>query len=288
MPNTLFDKIKHLNPNGDEFWYARELKKILEYGEWRNFEKIIEKAKIACHQSKNLIKSNFVEVNKIVETGISSKKLADFKLSRYACYLIAMNGDSSKPVIAQAQTYFAQQTRKQELAEEQVTLEARKELRDQERISYSNYDRALEEIEIKDSKVAQLTSQGDKALFTKKTSQIKREFGIKRKEPLADYLHPVALAGRTLAREMTLEALNREEINSYQDAKTYHLGHNSKVREALVSSNMHPENFPKMLKVSAPKKLFDLEVEAVEVENTLNQIVNSNNNRQIDLFDGSE
>lgn len=288
MANTLFDKIKHIDAeNKSEFWLARELMPLLEYTNWQNFHKIIEKAKIACQQSKNLIEMNFIEVSKIVETGISTKEILDYELTRYACYLIAMNGNSSKPVIAQAQSYFAEQTRKQEQAQEQnqESLDNRKKLRDKERVSYRDYDNALEQIDIKDSKVAILTSQGDKALFTKKTSVIKLEFGIKKKgEPLADYLHPVPLAGRTLARLMTGEALARDEIQSYEQAKKIHTGHNLKVREAMVESNMYPESFSKMERVSPPKKSTNSDENLLELQEM--QAINTDqNNQQNDLFE---
>ena len=103
-----------------EYWYARELQQILEYKEWRNFNKVLERAKIACENSGFDVESDFVEVNKIVEAGATTKKINDYKLTRYACYLIAQNGDPRKEVIALAQTYFAIQTRKQELRKENI------------------------------------------------------------------------------------------------------------------------------------------------------------------------
>ena len=114
---SLFESIKHINEYGQEFWYARELQKALDYTEWRNFFKVIEKAIVACENSANSSHDHFVEVNKIVEAGASSKPIEDYELSRYACYLIVQNGDSRKKVIALGQTYFAVKTRQQELIE---------------------------------------------------------------------------------------------------------------------------------------------------------------------------
>lgn len=119
MPQTesIFENIKHISEDGSEFWYARELQTALEYSEWRNFKKVIEKAKISCENSANDVKSNFVEVNKKVRVGAGNREIDDVKLSRYACYLVVQNGDPQKEVIALGQTYFAVRTRQQELAE---------------------------------------------------------------------------------------------------------------------------------------------------------------------------
>ena len=121
--NNSFESIKHIDEYGNEYWFARELQKILEYKEWRNFIIVIDKAKAACLNSNEIVEDHFVDVNKMVKIGSStSRELNDYKLSRYACYLIAQNGDSRKKVIALAQTYFAVQTRKQELSETEYRL----------------------------------------------------------------------------------------------------------------------------------------------------------------------
>lgn len=120
--NQTFESIKHIDDNNMEFWYARELSVVLEYKEWRNFNKVLERAKIACENSGFDVESDFVEVNKIVEAGATTKKINDYKLTRYACYIIAQNGDPRKEVIALAQTYFAVQTRKQEITEKEYSM----------------------------------------------------------------------------------------------------------------------------------------------------------------------
>lgn len=112
---SLFESIKHINEYGEEFWYARELQRALESTEWRNFFKVISKSMTACENSENMVSDHFVDVNKIVEAGATSKPVDDYELSRYACYLIVQNGDSRKKVIALGQTYFAVKTRQQEL-----------------------------------------------------------------------------------------------------------------------------------------------------------------------------
>ena len=118
-----FDDIKHLTEDGDEFWYARELQKVLEYTEWRNFSKVIEKSKIACSNSGIEVDDHFVEVNKMVDIGSGTEReVSDYELSRYACYLIMQNGDPRKEIIALGQTYFAIKTRQQEVIENYDSL----------------------------------------------------------------------------------------------------------------------------------------------------------------------
>ena len=131
-----FESIKHVNENGAEFWYARELQTVLEYTEWRNFENVIEKAKISCENSRNNVPDHFVDVNKTIAMPKSAQKdIQDYRLSRYACYLIVMNGDPRKEVVAVGQPYFAVKTRQQELvegydrlSEEQKRLAIRREM----------------------------------------------------------------------------------------------------------------------------------------------------------------
>ena len=119
----VFDEIRHIDDNENEYWYARELAKVLKYTEWRNFKKVINKATIACINSKNNIYNHFVDVNKTIKMPKGASKIIDdYKLSRYACYLIVQNGDSRKKEIALGQTYFAVQTRKMELTEAEFTL----------------------------------------------------------------------------------------------------------------------------------------------------------------------
>ena len=117
----MFEDIKHIDENGNEYWYARELQKVLKYTQWRRFENVIDKVKTACHNSNINISDHFANVSKMVNIGSDTKReIMDYKLSRYACYLIAQNGDYRKKTIAFAQTYFAIQTRKQELRKENI------------------------------------------------------------------------------------------------------------------------------------------------------------------------
>lgn len=126
--NNSFQEIRHIDESGNEFWYARELQEVLEYTEWRNFSKVIDKARVSCKTSGEVETSHFVDVNKMVESGVADIPVRDIKLSRYACYLIAQNGDPKKESIALAQTYFAVQTRRQELQDrfDQLTEDQRR------------------------------------------------------------------------------------------------------------------------------------------------------------------
>ena len=139
---TIFEDIKHVNENDIEFWYARELMPVLEYSKWENFEKVIEKAKIVCETSNNNINDHFADVRKIVKAGATTKKINDYKLSRYACYLIVQNSDPRKEVVALGQTYFAVQTRKQEISEKEYYLltEDEKRLYRRRQVKSGNYN----------------------------------------------------------------------------------------------------------------------------------------------------
>lgn len=130
---TVFESIKHIDDMGNEYWFARELMSVLEYKEWRKFKNVINKSKVACNNSETNYFYYFVQVDKIVKTGVATKKIIDYKLSRYACYLIVQNSDSSKKVVALGQTYFAIQTRKQEINEKEFEMLSEDEKRFYER-----------------------------------------------------------------------------------------------------------------------------------------------------------
>ena len=187
--NDLFESIKHIDEEGNEFWFARELKEIMEYTQWRRFENTIEKAKESCKNSHNKIDDHFANVGKIVKAGATSKNIGDVKLSRYACYLIAQNGDCRKKTIALAQTYFAIQTRKQELSEiEFLDLDetekrfyVRKQTKDKNLILYKvaknagvkNYDK--------------FTNAGYKGLYNGETADdIAKRKGLRYREEILD------------------------------------------------------------------------------------------------------
>ena len=209
-----FDSIKQLDDEGNEYWYARDLQGVLEYSEWRNFFKVVEKAKIACESSSNLVSMHFVDVNKMVEIGNNTLRgVDDIKLTKYACYLIAMNGDPRKEVIALAQTYFAVKTHERETLElydkDIKRLEARDQLKESEkRLSQNIYERGVD-----NKGFARIRSKGDTALFGGHSTQaMKDKLGVNPTRPLADFLPTVTIAAKNLATEMTNHNVEQNDM----------------------------------------------------------------------------
>ena len=240
-----FDDIRH-EENGVEFWYARELMELLEYVQWRNFEKTIEKAKISCKNNGVIVDDHFADVSKMVEIGSKTqRKLNDYMLTRYACYLIAENGDPRKEQIAFAQGYFAVQTRKQELIEERITYlertEARGRLRESEkRLSQNIYERGVD-----DAGFARIRSKGDQALFGGfTTKEMKERLGVKDSRPLADFLPTLTIAAKNLATEMTNYNVEEKDLQGESAITVEHVDNNSSVRAMLGQRGIKPENLP--------------------------------------------
>ena len=232
--------------DGVEFWYARELQKLLGYEQWRNFELIIHKAQISCESAGINASDHFAEVSKLVPIGSGAERaVKDYMLTRYACYLIAQNGDPKKEEIAFAQSYFAVQTRKQELIEERITYfersEARGRLRESEkRLSQNIYERGVD-----DAGFGRIRSKGDAALFGGNTTQqMKERLGVKANRPLADFLPTLTIAAKNLATEMTNH--NTEEKDLYGEASITqeHVGNNRAVRSMLAQRGIKPETLP--------------------------------------------
>src|SRR3990167_8659411 len=176
----LFDKIRQESDGETEFWYARDLQKTLGYEDWRNFLAVVGKAKLACEASKYEVSDHFVEVNKMVAIGLNTERsVDDIMMSRYACYLIAQNGDPKKDEIAFAQTYFAIQTRKQELLEERLALQERLQARDNLTTSEKQFSGVLFERGVDSQGFARIRSKGDQALFGGyATQQMKDKLGV--------------------------------------------------------------------------------------------------------------
>ncbi len=241
----MFDDIAHTLEDGTEYWYARELQHILGYTEWRNFTNAIEKAKVSCKQSDVPIQDHFVDINKMVEIGSSATRdIEDIMLTRYACYLIAQNGDPKKGEIAFAQSYFAVQTRKQELIEKRLEEINRLQLREQLRTSEKRLSQNIYERGVDDSGFARIRSKGDTVLFGGfSTQEMKDRYGIT-SGALADRLPPVTIAAKNLATEMTNLNVEQKDLYGERSITQEHAQNNHSVRQMLGTRGIHPENLP--------------------------------------------
>ena len=242
-----FDLVLHKDDESDvEFWYARELMVLLGYERWENFDKAIQRAMDSCEVSGIAVENHFREVTKMVPLGSGSKRsVKDYMLTRYACYLIAQNGDPRKEEIAFAQGYFAVQTRKQELIEERIALiertEARERLRESEkRLSQNIYERGVD-----DAGFGRIRSKGDQALFGGYTTQqMKNRLGVKETRPLADFLPTLTIAAKILATEMTNYNVEQKDLQGEKAITSEHVQNNRSVREMLGERGIKPENLP--------------------------------------------
>jgi len=242
-----FDDTIHNVPNSDvEFWYARELMPLLGYERWENFEKAIKRSMDSCETAGITVSDHFREVTKMVQLGSGSQRsVKDYMLTRYACYLIAQNGDVKKEEIAFAQAYFAVQTRKQELIEERISYiersVARTKLKESEkRLSQNIYQRGVD-----DMGFARIRSKGDTALFGGcSTQKMKEKLGIKENRPLADFLPTLTIAAKNLATEMTNYNVEEKDLFGEGEITTEHVQNNSSVRSMLVDRGIKPEELP--------------------------------------------
>lgn len=234
------------NENGVEFWLARDLQKLLGYSKWENFIKVIEKAQIACKQANINVSDHFPDVRKTIAMPKgASKEIDDFMLTRYACYLIAQNGDSRKEEIAFAQSYFAVQTRKQELIEERIKLTERIEAREKLSASETEFSKLIYERGVDQFGFARIRSKGDKALFGgNDTKQMKIKLNIPSKRPLADFLPTVTITAKNLATEITNHNVKNKDLEGETNITKEHVDNNSKIRDLLVKSNIVPEELP--------------------------------------------
>ncbi|MHB9025830.1 MAG: DNA damage-inducible protein D [Armatimonadota bacterium] len=231
---------------GVEFWFARELQVLLGYTEWRNFSLVIEKARMACQNAGQHVRDHFVDVNKMVDIGSGSKReIADIALTRYACYLIAQNGDPRKEEIAFAQTYFAVQTRKQEIIEQRIgeieRLQARKKLTTSEReLSQIIYERVGDS-----DSFGRIRSKGDQALFGGyTTAQMKQRLCVPTGRPLADFLPTITIKAKDFANEITNFNIKRDDLSTEPNITDEHVQNNTDVRNLLKQRGICPETLP--------------------------------------------
>ena len=246
MKNAFDEIVKIVQEEAVEFWYARDLMALLGYDRWENFHKAIERAIDSCKASEIEPADHFRSVTKMVQIGSGAERaVKDYMLTRYACYLIAQNGDPRKEEIAFAQSYFAVQTRKQELIEERIAYiertEARGKLRESEkRLSQNIYERGVD-----DAGFGRIRSRGDQALFGgKPTQEMKKKLGVSDKRPLADFLPTLTIAAKNLATEMTNYNVEEKDLQGESAITSEHVQNNQSVRDMLGSRGIKPEKLP--------------------------------------------
>ena len=247
--NKSFENIKHIDENGIEFWYARELMPILQYSNWQNFEKIIAKAKTSCENSDISVFEHFIDVNKLSKRANNAEvEIKDYKLTRYACYLIAQNGDSRKKVIALAQTYFAVQTRKQEITEKEYSLLTEDEKRFYQRnlTRKGNYslNQTAKRAGVKN--FDKFHNSGYKGLYNGETADdIAKRKGLRYREDILDNMGSTELIENLFRISQTEEKLKRDNVNTEKEACKTHNKIGKIVRKAIKEAGgTMPEDLP--------------------------------------------
>ena len=267
--DTIFESIKHTDENGSEYWYARELMVVLEYGQWRNFKKVIDKARLSCELSNNKAFHHFAEVSKMVDIGVSERKIEDYKLSRYACYLIVQNADVRKEVVAFGQTYFAVQTRKMELTEDYFKSldENKKRLITRGETIAKNktlYKTAKESGVVNYGK---FTNCGYKGLYGGETARdIAKRKGIDEKKEILDYMGSEELADNLFRIVQTESKLKNDNIDNEVDANNTHYTVGKEVRDTIKRlGGTMPEDLP-----TPDKSINEIELEEMNKLNVGN------------------
>lgn len=247
--NETFEDIKHIDENGVEFWYAREIMEVLQYRKWQNFEKIIDKAKISCENSDISVFEHFTDVSKTIKMPKGAEKtILDYKLTRYACYLVAQNGDSRKKVIALAQTYFAVQTRKQEISEKEYTSLTEDEKRFYQRnlTKKGNYslNRAAKNAGVKN--FDRFHNSGYKGLYNGETADdIAKRKGLRYREDILDNMGSEELAANLFRITQTESRLKKDNICSEKEANKTHYNIGKNIREVIEKNGgTMPEDLP--------------------------------------------
>lgn len=278
----MFDDIVHISSDCSiEYWCARELQPLLGYSRWENFELAIKRAMESCKSSKIEALDHFRDVTKMVQLGSgSTRKVKDYILTRYACYLIAQNGDPRKEEISFAQSYFAVQTRKQEIISDRIKLMERVEVREKLRESEKRLSKSIYEHGVDDAGFGRIRSKGDRALFGGySTKDMKAKLEINKKRPLADFLPTLTITAKNLAAEMSNYNVNQKALYGEITITDEHVQNNESVRDMLGKRGIQPENLPpdediKKLerRVKTEEKKLSKESSILPVELAKNQI----------------
>ena len=246
LHSSFEEMVQKFPRTGTEFWCARDLQMLLGYARWENFAKVIDKAITACQNSGYDPKDHFLGITKMVDLGSGAKReIEDIALTRYACYLIAQNGDPAKEEIAFAQTYFAVQTRKQEIIEKRLAeaerVGARKRLtRSEKELSGIIFDRLRD-----NESFGRIRSKGDKALFGGRTTQdMKARLGVPQNRPLADFLPTITIKAKDFANEITNFNIKQNSLRMESSITGEHVKNNEEVRKLLVDRGIVPEALP--------------------------------------------
>jgi len=245
---SIFESIKHIDEFGNEYWEARELMCALEYVQWRRFKDVINKAITSCQLSQNDVNDHFAEVGKMVKTGDSYRKIEDYKLSRYACYLIVQNSDPRKKVIALGQTYFAVQTRKMELTELEYKelSEDDKRLYTRKKVSEGNYSLNRTAINSGVKNLAEFHNAGYRGLYNGESADdIAKRKGLRYREDILDNMGSLELGANLFRITQTEDKLKREKVDNEYTANSVHYEIGKKVRNAIKDmGGTMPEELP--------------------------------------------
>ncbi len=240
-----FEQAAHQH-DGVEYWYARELQNLLGYAQWRNFATVIEKAKTACSTAGQEVHDHFADVSKMVGIGSGTEReIEDIMLTRYACYLTAQNGDPRKEEIAFAMSYFAVQTRKQELLEARIQAVERLQAREKLSLSEKELSGIIYEKGADEQGFARIRSKGDKVLFGGySTKDMKKKLNVPDSRPLADFLPTITIKAKDFANEITNFNIKKDDVRGESAITSEHEASNSTVRKALLERGIKPENLP--------------------------------------------
>jgi DNA-damage-inducible protein D len=286
--SELFSKFEHAcyDYNGIECWSAREVQDILGYSKWDNFRNTLEKAKTACENAGETVSDHFADVGKMVSLGSGSEReIEDIALTRYACYLVAQNGDAGKSAVAFAQTYFAVQTRKQEIIEQRLLdverVSAREKLtKSEKKLSGIIYERGVD-----DKGFAIIRSSGDQALFGGfSTTEMKHKLQIPAGRPLADFLPTLTMKAKDFATELTSHNVTEKDLRGEQNISREHVDNNLAVRKMLIERGVKPELLPPGEDVKKIQRKLESDDKQIlkEVKKTSKKKKKANNSKQLD------